>query len=73
MFAEHVSDDLLQAYAEAARKYDIVIAELGAWRGNPLHPDPRQRAIGRDYLKTKQRQADEPSARSPPKRPPSCL
>ncbi len=35
-------DDLIRAYAEAARKADITIAEVGAW-SNPISPDDRTR------------------------------
>jgi sugar phosphate isomerase/epimerase len=41
------SDDTLKAYAEAAKKADIVIAEVGAW-SNPISPDETQR---KDALK----------------------
>lgn len=33
------SDAQIQEYAAAARENDIVIAEVGAWLNNPLHPD----------------------------------
>ncbi len=33
------SDDLLAAFEKAAAQAGIVIAEVGAWRNNPLHPD----------------------------------
>lgn len=33
------SDEEIDGYAEAAREHDIVIAEVGAWANNPLHPD----------------------------------
>ena len=36
-------DDLIQAYARAAEKADIVIAEVGAW-SNPISPDEKERA-----------------------------
>ena len=36
------SDDVVNAYAEAARKADIVIAEVGAW-SNPMSPNEEQR------------------------------
>lgn len=38
--AEH--DDVVRAYAEAAREADIVIAEVGAW-SNPLSPNEEER------------------------------
>jgi len=36
------SDDVVKAYAEAAKKADVVIAEVGAW-SNPISPDEAQR------------------------------
>jgi sugar phosphate isomerase/epimerase len=36
------SDDVVKAYAAAAKKADIVIAEVGAW-SNPLSPDEKTR------------------------------
>ncbi len=33
------SDAEIMEYAAAARQHDIVIAEVGAWVHNPLHPD----------------------------------
>jgi sugar phosphate isomerase/epimerase len=30
----------IDEYAQAAQEHDIVIAEVGAWLNNPLHPDP---------------------------------
>lgn len=44
---DHKADDaMVQAYAEAAQRHDIVIAEVGAW-SNPLSSDEatRQKAI----------------------------
>ncbi len=38
----NASDDLVNAYAAAAKKADIVIAEVGAW-SNPISPDDNQR------------------------------
>jgi sugar phosphate isomerase/epimerase len=38
----NVSDDVVKAYADAAKKADIVIAEVGAW-SNPISPDEKQR------------------------------
>jgi sugar phosphate isomerase/epimerase len=35
-------DDVLAAYAQAAKKADIIIAEVGAW-SNPLSPDEKTR------------------------------
>lgn len=39
-------DGVVRAYAEAARKADLVIAEVGAW-SNPLSPDPSERAAAK--------------------------
>lgn len=39
---DDADDHTIQAYADAARKADIVIAEVGAW-SNPLGPDERAR------------------------------
>lgn len=36
------SDDVVKAYAKAAKKADIVIAEVGAW-SNPISPDEKTR------------------------------
>jgi sugar phosphate isomerase/epimerase len=36
------SEDVVKAYAEAAKKADIIIAEVGAW-SNPLSPDEKTR------------------------------
>ncbi len=36
------SDDVVKSYAEAARKANLVIAEVGAW-SNPISPDETQR------------------------------
>jgi sugar phosphate isomerase/epimerase len=35
-------DDIVKAYADAAKKADIVIAEVGAW-SNPISPDEKER------------------------------
>lgn len=47
------NDALIRAYAEAARKNDLVVAEVGAW-SNPLSPDETERAkalaLNRDRL-----------------------
>ncbi len=36
------SDDVVRAYEEAAKKANIVIAEVGVWN-NPLDPDEKKR------------------------------
>ncbi len=38
----NASDDVVQAYADAAKKADVIIAEVGAW-SNPISPDEKQR------------------------------
>ena len=38
----NASDDEVKSYAAAAKKADIVIAEVGAW-SNPISPDQKQR------------------------------
>ncbi len=47
------SDDIVKAYAAAAKKADVVIAEVGAW-SNPISPDETQRNAAlkkcRDHL-----------------------
>ena len=43
-------DDVLRAYASAARDNDIVIAEVGAW-SNPLSPDAETRAAALEKCK----------------------
>ncbi|UCE99417.1 MAG: sugar phosphate isomerase/epimerase [Planctomycetota bacterium] len=37
-------DDVVNAYAKAARKADIIIAEVGAW-SNPISPDEEARRV----------------------------
>jgi len=46
--AGNAPDDVIEAYCEAAKKYDIVIGEIGIW-ANPISPDPviREKAIER--------------------------
>ena len=43
--------DTLQAYVDAARAADIVIAEVGAW-SNPLSPDASIREAALDTCRT---------------------
>lgn len=52
----------VQAYAEAARQADIVIAEVGAW-SNPLSPDPAQAAQALAKCKASLALADRIGAR----------
>jgi sugar phosphate isomerase/epimerase len=47
----NASDDVVKAYADAAKKADIVIAEVGAW-SNPISPDEKQRNDAINKCKT---------------------
>ncbi len=51
------------AYKQAAEENDIVIAEVGAWGNNPIHPDPVKRKEARDNIKKKLALADTIGAR----------
>jgi len=53
---------LADAYAEACRKRDIVIAEVGAWV-NALHPDPEERRRNVERCQTQLRFAERLGAR----------
>lgn len=55
-------DQEIQAYAEAAKKADIVIAEVGAW-SNPLSPDVVTREAAMDKCKRGLALADRIGAR----------
>jgi sugar phosphate isomerase/epimerase len=61
--AEDAPDELLDAYCKAARRHDVMIAEVGAWGANPLHPDDSVRAAGLQKVKNRLRQADRLGAR----------
>lgn len=54
--------ETIQAYAEAARKADIVIAEVGAW-SNPLSPDPMTAAKAMEKCQAALALADRIGAR----------
>lgn len=56
------SDNLIRAYSSAARKADIVIAEVGAW-SNPLSSDNAVRTAALDKCKKALALADSISAR----------
>jgi sugar phosphate isomerase/epimerase len=58
------SDDAAtqQAYVQAARDADIVIAEVGAW-SNPLSADPQERQAALDKCKAQLALADSVAAR----------
>ncbi|MGD9497522.1 MAG: sugar phosphate isomerase/epimerase family protein [Armatimonadota bacterium] len=43
---DDADDATVQAYARAARRADILIAEVGAWGNNPISPDERVRRAG---------------------------
>lgn len=52
----------VSAYREAAKKADIVIAEVGVWN-NPLDPDPAKRKVARDDCKAALALAEEIGAK----------
>lgn len=54
--------ETVNAYATAAEKADLVIAEVGAW-SNPLNPDAETRRAARDYCKKCLDLADRINAR----------
>jgi len=54
--------DIINAYAEAARQADIVIAEVGAW-SNPLSPDAATAAAALEKCKASMALADRIGAR----------
>lgn len=57
------SDELIVEYREAACRHDVVIAEIGAWGANPLHPDAAERARGVRTVMTRLEQAEKVGAR----------
>lgn len=56
------SDDTVRAYADAAAKADIIIAEVGAW-SNPLSPDEDTRRKALAHCKAQLALADRIGAR----------
>lgn len=56
------SDDEVRAYEDAARKADIVIAEVGAW-SNPISPDEATRKAALEKCRTNLALADRIGAR----------
>ena len=54
--------ETVSAYAEAAARHDIVVAEVGAW-SNPLSPDPAVRARDLAYCKAQLALAEAAGAR----------
>lgn len=53
----------VQAYAEAAEKADVVIAEVGAFGNNPISPDSATRKMGVEACQKKLALADQIGAR----------
>ena len=56
------SDDVVNAYAAAAEKANIIIAEVGAW-SNPISPDDETREKAMEYCCTQLALADRIGAR----------
>jgi sugar phosphate isomerase/epimerase len=56
------SDDVVKAYAGAAEKSDIIIAETGAW-SNPISSDGRERKAALEKCRTQLALADRIGAR----------
>jgi sugar phosphate isomerase/epimerase len=56
------SDDVVRAYEDAARKADILIAEVGAW-SNPISPDEATRKAALEKCRTQLALADRIGAR----------
>jgi sugar phosphate isomerase/epimerase len=50
-------DDVINAYASAAKKADIIIAEVGAW-SNPISPDEKMRKDALEKCRTQLALAD---------------
>src|SRR5947209_8739477 len=48
----------INAYAQAARQADVIIAEVGAWRSNPLSKDEHERRKAIDYCQQRLALAD---------------
>jgi len=55
-------DATVASYAEAARRHDIIIAEVGTW-SNPISPDPAEAAAALDKCKRGLALADRIGAR----------
>jgi len=58
----NAADDVVRAYEEAARKADIVIAEVGAW-SNPMSPDKDTRLKAVEHCTSQLALADRIGAR----------
>jgi sugar phosphate isomerase/epimerase len=54
--------DLVNAYADAASRHGLIIAEVGAW-SNPIDPDPAKAAIALEKCKTNLQIAQDIGAR----------
>lgn len=59
---EKATDDMIRAYLAAARKADIVIAEVGAW-SNPISPDEQKRRQAVELCTARLALADRVGAR----------
>jgi sugar phosphate isomerase/epimerase len=57
-----VGDDIVKAYARAAEKASIIIAETGAW-SNPISPDEKTRRAALQKCRTQLALADRTGAR----------
>jgi len=55
-------DDVIQAYIEAAKAADVIIAEVGAW-SNPLSPDEKTRCAALSWCQKQLTLADKIGAR----------
>jgi len=51
-------DQTINAYAQAARQTNVIIAEVGAWRSNPLSKDEHERRKAVDYCQRRLALAD---------------
>jgi len=60
---ENSDDSEIKAYEQAAKREDIVIAEVGAWGNNPVSPDEEIRKRSLENLKAKLLLADKIGAR----------
>jgi sugar phosphate isomerase/epimerase len=60
---DDAGDDEVRAYADAAAAADVVIAEVGAWRSNPISPDDAERAAAIAYCAAQLELADRVGAR----------
>lgn len=58
----NAGEAVIESYAQACRKYDLVIAEVGAWR-NPMHSDSEERGRNLLYCKGQLRLAERIGAK----------